>query len=156
MNTKMQQGYVASKKKATCFATIGGNRYDIFFARNFEGKVNMKTTAVPMLDRPMDGRKVEGAEGKFKLTIYRLTDKFSEMIMEYLKTGILPELELQVTEEDNATPLGRSTKIYRGCVIDGEVLLSVLDDTGGFIEQTIEGYYTDVAMPETYADPAGM
>lgn len=156
LNDKMRQGYVASQKQATCFGTIDGNRYELFFARNFEGKTNITTKEVPMLGTVMSGRKATGATGKFKLTIYRLTDKFSEMALSYLDTGILPEFELQVTEEDRSTPMGRSTKIYSGCMIDGDVLLSVFNDAGDFIEQTIEGYYAKVKMPEKYKEPAGM
>lgn len=155
-NEKMRQEYAAAKKQATCYGTIDGNRYELFFARNFEGKVNVVTKEVPMLGRVMNGRKATGAEGKFKLTIYRITDKFTEMVLEYLDTGILPEFELQVTEDDPSTPMGRSTKIYSDCMIDGEVLISVFDDSGDFIEQTIEGYYFDVKMPEKYTDPDGM
>ena len=109
-----------------------------------------------MLGRIMNGRKATGAEGKFKLVIYRVTDVFNEVLLEYLDTGILPELEIQVTEEDPSSPMGRSTKIYSDCMIDGEVLLSVFDDAGDFVEQTIEGYYFDVKMPEKYTDPEGM
>lgn len=156
LNDKMRQEYVGSQKQATCFGTIDGNRYSLFFARNFEGKANIISKEVPMLGRVMNGRKATGATGKFKLTIYRLTDKFSEMVLSFMETGVLPEFELQVTEEDRSAPSGRSTKIYSGCMIDGDVLLSVFNDAGDFIEQTIEGYYFEVKMPEKYKDPAGM
>ena len=155
-NSKMRQEYVGAKKQATCFVTLNGNRYEFFFARSFEGKVNVTTKEVPMLGRIMNGRKATGAEGKFKLVIYRVTDVFNEVLLEYLDTGILPELEIQVTEEDPSSPMGRSTKIYSDCMIDGELLLSVFDDAGDFVEQTIEGYYFDVKMPEKYTDPEGM
>lgn len=57
LNDKMRQEYVASQKQATCFGTIDGNRYSLFFARNFEGKANITTKEVPMLGRVMNGRK---------------------------------------------------------------------------------------------------
>lgn len=155
-NKKMQQEYAASQKMATCFANVKDRRYEIFFARNFEGKLNVTTKEVPMLGRIMDGRRATAVKGQFKLTIYRLTDMFSEIVLEYLNTGVLPTFDIQVTEEDPATPMGRSTKIYSGCMIDGDVLLSVFNDTGDFIEQTVEGYFFDVSMPEKYTDPAGM
>lgn len=156
INKKMNQRYAASKKQATCFVTLNGNRYEMFFARNFEGKLNIKTKEVPALGMVMNGRKAVGAEGKFKLTIYRVTDIFSKVALDYLDTGILPEFEIQVTEEDPSTPMGRSTKIYSDCMIDGDLILSIADDGEDFIEQTIEGYYGSVKMPETYTDPEGM
>ncbi len=156
INRKMNQQYAAAAKQATCFVTLNGSRYEMFFARNFEGKLNIKTKEVPALGTIMNGRKAVGAEGKFKLTIYRVTDKFSEVALTYIETGVLPEFEIQVTEEDPSTPIGRSTKIYSDCMIGGDVLLSVADDGENFIEQTIEGYFGSVKMPEKYTDPEGM
>lgn len=153
---KMRQGYVGEKKHAACYVTIDGSRYELFFGKDFEGKVNITTKDVPMLGGVMKGHRATAADGKFKLTIYRITDLFNRLILEYLDTGIMPEFEIQVTEEDPATSMGRSTKIYSGCIIDGDVLMSVFDADGDFIEQTIEGYFETVTMPETYTDPAGM
>lgn len=156
MIRKMRQGYVGGKNHASCYVTTNGSRYELFFARDFEGKINVTTKEVPMLGGVMKGHRATAADGKFKLTIYRITDLFNRLILDYLDTGIMPEFEIQVTEEDPATKMGRSTKIYGGCIIDGDVLMSVFDDDGDFIEQTIEGYFETVTMPETYTDPTGM
>ena len=63
---------------------------------------------------------------------------------------------LQPTNEDNATSVGRSSKIYTDCVLDGDILLSMFDADGEFVEQTIEGYAQDFNRPEKYTNPTYM
>ena len=50
--------------------------------------------------------------------------------------------------------MGRSTKVYKDCVIDGDVLLSMFDAEGGFIEQEINFYAMDYSSPESYKEPS--
>ena len=63
---------------------------------------------------------------------------------------------IQTSNDDQASSVGRSTKIYNECVLDGDVLLSMFNAEGDFIEQTIEGFCDSIARPEKYTNPAYM
>jgi hypothetical protein len=78
---------------------------------------------------------------------------FDDLIETFKNTGILPTFDCQVTQEDKASSVGRSTKVYTGCIIDGDVLLSMFDADGEFIEQTIEAYAMDFNTAEKYKTP---
>lgn len=52
--------------------------------------------------------------------------------------------------------MGRSTKIYNDCVLDGDVLLSMFNAEGDFIEQSIEGFCDSFSRPEKYTNPSYM
>ena len=145
-----------SAKLATAYATIDGNRYALLMAKNFEGKMNVETKEVPTLGRTVKGVKAVGASIKFSMTVYKVTEIFDELVERYKNTGLLPTFDLQVTSEDPATAIDRSTKIYTDCVIDGDVLLSMFDADGDFVEQTIEGYAQDFSRPEKYINPSYM
>ena len=145
-----------SAKLATAYATIDGNRYALLMAKNFEGKMNVETKEVPTLGRTVKGVKAVGASIKFSMTVYKVTEIFDELVERYKNTGLLPTFDLQVTSEDPATAIDRSTKIYTDCVIDGDVLLSMFDTDGDFVEQTIEGYAQDFSRPEKYINPSYM
>ena len=97
-----------------------------------------------------------GATIKFKMTIYHCTEVFDEVVETYKNTGLMPTFDIQVTNEDPATSVGRSTKTYTDCVIDGDILLSMFDADGEFVEQSIEGYAQDFTRPEKYANPTYM
>lgn len=145
-----------SAKLATAYVTIDGDRYALLMAKNFEGKMNVETKEVPTLGRTVKGVKAVGASIKFSMTVYKVTEIFDELVERYKNTGLLPTFDLQVSNEDPATTIGRSSKIYTDCVIDGDVLLSMFDADGDFVEQTIDGYAQDFTRPEKYSNPSYM
>ena len=145
-----------SAKLAECFITRGTQRLNIFSAKSFEANVGIETEEVNSVGRTMKGHKATGMEGTFSMTIYKCTRFFVDIVTEYKNTGILPTFEIQVTSEDPATSIGKDTKIYTGCQIDGDVLLSMFDAEGDFIEQEVEGFFDDWESAADYTNPAGM
>lgn len=145
-----------SAKLATAFVTIGENRYAMLMAKDFEAKMSVETKEVPTIGRTVKGVKPVGATIKFKMTIYHCTEIFDDVVEQYKNTGLMPTFDIQITSEDPASSVGRSSKIYTDCIIDGDVLLSMFDADGEFIEQTIEGYAQDFTRPEKYTNPTYM
>lgn len=145
-----------SAKLATCFVTVGDRRYAMLIAKDFEGKMAVETKEVPALGRTIKGVKPVGGTIKFKMTVYKCTEIFDEIVEQYKNTGLMPTFDIQTTNEDPATSVGRSSKVYTDCIIDGDVLLSMFDADGEFIEQTIEGYAQDFTRPEKYTNPTYM
>nr|DAH26057.1 MAG TPA: tail tube protein [Bacteriophage sp.] len=143
-------------KFATFYCTIGDRRYEMLNAKNFEAKANVETADVPRLGSVIKGKKAVGLEVKLSFTVYKVSEMFDELIEQFKNNGYMPEFECQVTNEDPATSIGRSTKTYHNCVIDGEVLLSMFDADGDFIEQDIEAYALDFERPEKYTEPLYM
>jgi hypothetical protein len=145
-----------SAKLATCFVTINNRRYAMLMAKEFEGKMAVETKEVPTLGRTVKGVKPVGATIKFKMVVYHCTEIFDEVVETFKNTGVMPTFDIQTTNDDPATSVGKSSKIYTDCIIDGDVLLSMFDADGEFVEQTIEGYAQDFSRPEKYANPAYM
>ena len=154
LNTYMNEQDVPSAKEAECFVTIEGRRYSALNAKNFEAKATISTEEIPVLGKIISGRKPTGMVIQGKMTVYKCSEMFDRVVTEYKNTGHLPTFDIQTTNNDAATCMGRSTKIYTGCVIDGDVLLSMLDAAGGFIEQEINFYAADYSSPESYTEPA--
>lgn len=145
-----------SAKLAECFLTRGTQRLNMFSARDFKANVSIETNEVNSIGRVMKGHKAAGMEGTFDMTIYKCTPFFVDIVTEYKKTGVLPTFEIQVTSEDIATSIGADTKIYTGCQLDGDVLLSMFDAEGDFIEQSVSGFFDDWESASDYKNPVGM
>lgn len=156
MSNYMPANDAPSAKLATAFVTIKGNRYAMLMAKNFEGKASIETKEVPALGRIVKGVKPTGMTIKFKMTVYKCTEIFDQVVEEYKNTGLMPSIDIQTTSEDPATSVGRSTKVYTDCILDGDVLLSMFDADGDFVEQDIEGYAQDFSRPEKYTNPTYM
>ena len=152
----MDEMDVPAANEATCYVTIDGKRKAMLNAKNFEAKANIKTKEVPLLGKRIKGRKPAGMELPFKMTIYKCTEMFDEVVEQYKNTGVLPRFEIQVTNHDSSTSIGASSKTYTGCTLDGDVLLSMYNAEGDFIEQEINGYASNFARPNKYTEPAYM
>ena len=143
-------------KWAEVFVTRGNNRYAMLMCKNFEGKASISTQDVPRMGSVIMGKKPTTVELSFTMTIYKCTEIFDDVLDDFIKTGVMPLLEIQTSNEDPATSMGRSTKIYNDCVLDGDVLLSLAGSEDDFIEQEISGFAGGYTRPEKYRNPAYM
>lgn len=141
---------------AECWVTVEGKRYLMAMAKNFEAKASKNTAEVKALGNRIIGHKGKNMALPFSMTIYKVTEIFDEMIEKYKNTGIDTYFDIQVTAEDPASSIGRSTKVYTDCILDGDLILSAFDADGEFIEQTVEGFAHDFQRPEKYTNPAFM
>lgn len=147
---------VPSAKLATAFCTIGGRRYAMLNAKNVEVVGTVNNADVPRLGCIVAGKKAIGLEIKITMTVYKVSEMFDKLIEEFKDTKVLPTFELQITNEDPASSIGRSEKIYRDCTLDGDVLLSMFDTDGELIEQEITAYAMDFASNNRYTEPSYM
>ena len=125
MNQSMNTQDAVSANYAECFVTIDGTRYSMLMAKEFEGKATINTKEVYKLGNPVVGHKAQTMALAFSMTIYKCTEIFDTVV--------------QTANDDPATSVGRSTKIYNDCILDGDVLLSMFNSEGDFVEQSIEG-----------------
>ena len=141
---------------AECFVTRNGTRYSMLMAKDFEGKATINTQEVPRLGAVVIGHKAQTAVLAFSMTIYKCTEIFDDVVEDFINTGVMPTFTIQTSSEDPATSVGRSTKIYNDCVLVGDVLLSMFNAEGEFVEQAIEGFCDSFSRPETYTNPSYM
>lgn len=141
---------------AECFVTLDGIRYSMLMAKQFEGKASVNTKEVYKLGNPVIGHKAQTVALAFSMTVYKCTEIFDDVVERFIKTGVMPTFDIQTSNDDPATTIGRSTKIYNGCVLDGDVLLSMFNSEGDFVEQSIEGFCDSFSRPEKYTNPAYM
>lgn len=149
----MNQFDAPSTKLATMYCTIDGRRYNMLNAKDFEAVATVETAKVPRLGAVIAGHKQTGMEIKLTFTVYKVSEMFDKVVEDYKNTGVLPTFEIQVASEDTASSIGRSSKIYRDCVLDGDVLLSMFDADGEFIEQKITCYALDFDTHDRYREP---
>lgn len=143
-------------KFAEVFVTLNGKRYAMLMCKNFEGKASISNQDVPRMGSIIMGKKPTTVELSFSMTIYKCTEIFDDVLDTFIKTGVMPTMDIQTSNEDPATSMGRTTKVYNGCVLDGDVLLSLAGSEDDFIEQEISGFAGGYTRPEKYKNPAYM
>lgn len=141
---------------AEVFVTVGNNRYSMLMCKDFEGTAKVSTKDVPRMGSVIMGKKPSTIELSFKMTIYKCTAIFDSILEDYINTGVMPTFDIQVSNEDPSTNIGRSTTIYNDCTLDGDVLLSMAGSKDDFIEQEISGFAGSITRPEKYTNPSYM
>ena len=115
-----------------------------------EAKANVKTEEVPRLGQRWVAHKAINGTLQLTMTAYKSTMYFDRAVAEFGLTGILPTFDVNVYSFDPSTEIGADSKTYRDCVIDGDVLLSMLDAEGTFITQEITMYANDCDLQSLY------
>lgn len=141
-------------KTARCFVTIGGNRYNFMNMIDAEFKVEKTKAKIPRLGAIMDAHKTCGMEGKFKGKAHYNQSVLRQALVDYKDTGFDPYFEIQVTNEDPTSSIGRQTMVFYDCNLDGGVLAK-FDADGEYLEEDIEGTFDDFSMPEKFAMLSG-
>lgn len=155
MTRVMKSEHDISANYGVVSMTKDGRRYNMLMVKKIELKSNVETREVKRIGTNKIGRKAGLMSYSGTMTAYKCTEEFDKMIEEYGKTGIMPRFDLQMYLEDPAVSadLGRSIKQANDCIIDGDVLLSLIDSEGGTIEQTINFYAESVETPEYLNNP---
>lgn len=155
MPTLMNAGDTIAGSLAECYVTIEGNRYNFMQAINLEASIEKVKAEVPILGKTGKGNKAAGWKGTGSATFHYNTSIFRELLKRYKDTGEDVYFDIQVSNEDSTSKVGRQTVILKDCNIDGGVLTK-FDADAEYLEEELEFTFEDFEMPETFAPLAGM
>lgn len=139
---------------AECYVTIGTRRYNFMQAINMEVNFKKNKTKVPILGKTGKGNKASGWEGTGKATFHYNTSVFRQMMLQYKDTGEDIYFEIQISNEDKSSAVGRQTIILIDCNIDGGILAK-FDADGEYLDENMDFTFEDFKMPESFKDLEG-
>lgn len=88
-------------------------------------------------------------EGHYNTSIFR------QMMKQYKDTGEDVYFDIQVTNEDPTSSVGRQTVILKDCNIDGGILTK-FDADAEYLDEDMDFTFEDFEMPEAFTLLAGM
>lgn len=144
-----------SAKLAECFITIGTRRYNFGSMIDFEAPIEKNKAEVPILGKIMTSHKTVGMTGTFSGTMHYNTSVLRQVIIDYKNTGIDLYFEIQITNEDPQSSVGRQTIVLKDCNLDG-ITLAKFDADGEYLDESVDGTFEDFSMPEKFAELIGM
>lgn len=144
-----------SASLAECFVTIDGDRYNFMQAINLEARFEKKKTEVPILGKTGRGNKSTGWSGTGSATFHYNTSIFRELMARYKNTGEDLYFDIQVTNEDPTSSVGRQTVILKDCNIDGGILAK-FDADADYLNEDMDFTFEDFEMPEKFNLLEGM
>lgn len=154
-NITMKASDVIWAGQASCHITVNGKRYNFMQAVELEAKLEKKKVTVPILGRTGLGHKAVGWEGTGKATFYFSQSIFRELLLDYKDSGKDIYFDIQITNEDPTSSIGRQTVVLMDCNIDGAVLAKFIAGED-LLEEDMEFTFDDFKMPEKFTLLSGM
>ena len=145
----MDPRYAVSAKLAECYVTIEGKRILFGQAINMSARMEKEKIEVPILGRINKGHKANGMTGTGSMTFYANTPIFKELAYRYQETGEDIYFDMQVTNEDPTSGLGRQTTILRDCNFDS-LDVANFDADGEFLQDEMDFTFERFDFPEKF------
>lgn len=139
---------------AECFVIIGNRRYNFMQAISLEATFEKTKTEVPILGQTGKGNKATGWKGTGSATFHYNTSIFRQMMLDYKNTGEDTYFDIQITNEDPTSGVGRQTIILHDCNIDGGILAK-FDADAEYLDEDMDFTFEDFSMPESFTNLTG-
>ena len=140
---------------AECYATVGGTRYNLMQAINLEATMEKNKTEVPILGKTGKGNKASGWSDSGSATFHYNTSIFREFMKKYKDSGTDFYFDIQVTNEDPTSQVGRQTVILKDCNLDS-IIITKFDADGEYLDEDMDFTFEDFEIVETFNELEGM
>ena len=136
------------------FVTVSGKNIEVACMRNIRTTGGIQSQDM----RVIGTRKIQDKPNGAKLTgtgnIYYGTNIWTDMVLEYIQTGVMPEFDIQITNNDPTTSVGSQVMAYYGCHLTGTIPISILNDEEAMLNYDFNFAYTRVARLQAFNAPA--
>lgn len=140
---------------ASCWITLEGRRLLLMQAKKLEAKMEKEKKELAILGKVGKANRATGMKNTGSMTMYYNTSIFRELVHRYQETGQDFYFDIQVTNEDPTSTIGRQTIILKDCNIDGAIL-ATFDADAEALEETMDFTFERFEIPEKFSMIAGM
>ncbi|CAM4316204.1 MULTISPECIES: phage tail tube protein [Paenibacillus] len=143
-----------SGQEGRAYAKIGSQVEEMFYVKTLEATVEKQKAEVKTLGRRGVQHKATGWSGSGTMTIFYMTSRFRQMMLEYMKTGVDQYFDIEVTNEDPSSSVGAQRIILKGVNLDS-VIMASLDTESDALEEEVSFTFEDVELAQSFSAPAG-
>ena len=122
--------------------------------RNIRANAEIQSTDMRVIGTRRIQDKPNGAKQTGTGNIYYGSNLWTDMVLEYINTGGMPEFDIQITNSDPTTTVGSQVMAYYGCHLTGTIPLSILDSEEAMLNYDFNFAYTRVERLQAFNDPA--
>lgn len=122
--------------------------------RNITTNADIQSSDMRVIGTRVIQNKNNGAKLTGTGNIYYGSTIFTDMVLQYIQTGVMPQFDIQITNSDPTTTVGSQVMAYYGCTLTGTIPLSILNDEEAMLNYDFNFAYTSVAMLSSFTDPA--
>ncbi|MFD1991558.1 phage tail tube protein [Paenibacillus sp. PK4536] len=142
-----------SGQEGRAFATINNQVEEMFYIKTLEATVEKQKAEVKTLGRRGVQHKATGWSGSGTMTIFYMTSRFRQMMLDYMKTGVDTYFDIEVTNEDPTSSIGYQTITLRDVNLDS-VIMASLDTESDALEEEVAFTFDGVDINNKFGTPA--
>lgn len=136
------------------FVTINGVQTEVAGMKNIQTNAEIQSDDMRVIGTRTIQDKLNGAKLTGTGNIYYGSNLFTDMVLDYINTGIMTEFDISITNNDPTTSVGSQVIAYYGCHLTGTIPLSILNDEEAMLNYDFNFAYTRVARLESFTEPA--
>lgn len=144
-----------SGAQGRAYITIDGERYLFASLINLSATQDKTKASVPIMGKTAKGNKATGVENTGEATFHYNSSVLRKLMYRYAKTGEDFYFDIQVTNEDRSSTVGRQTTILKDCNLDG-ITIAQLDADAEYLEDSSSFTFEDWELPEEFTAEAGV
>ncbi|WP_063564538.1 phage tail tube protein [Paenibacillus sp. O199] len=141
-----------SGQEGRAYATINGQTEEMFYVKTLEATVEKQKAEVKTLGRRGVQHKATGWSGSGSMTIFYTSSRFRELMLQYMQNGVDTYFDIEVTNEDPSSTIGKQTVTLKGVNLDS-VIMASLDTEAEALEEEVSFTFEDVDMPVSFNLP---
>ena len=136
------------------FITVDGKNIEVACMRNITTNAEIQGEDMRVIGTRTIQNKANGAKQTGTGNIYYGSNLFTDMVLDYINTGVMPQFDIQITNYDPTTTIGQQTMAYYGSQLTRTIPLSILNDEEAMLNYDFNFTYTRVARLNKFNDPA--
>lgn len=139
--------------------TRNGRILEVAGMRNIKPIAGIQTSDMKTIGTRKIQKKVNGVTQTGTGNVYfgsNASNLFTDMVLNYIKNGVQDMFDITITNEDPTSSVGAQVMGYYGCVLTGDIPLSILDDEEAMLNYDFNFSYTSVERLERFSDPANL
>jgi len=149
----LKAGDTISGQEGRAYANIAGVQEEMFYLKTLEATAEKEKAEVKTLGRRGTQHKAVGWSGSGSLTIFYVTSRFRQLMLEYIKFGRDTYFDIEVINEDPHSTIGRQSVVLRNVNLNS-VIMASLDTEAETLEEEVEFTFDDVDITEAFIAPA--
>jgi hypothetical protein len=149
----LRAGDTISGQEGRAYAKINGVQHEMFYLKTLEATAEKQKAEVKTLGRRGTQHKAIGWSGTGSMTIFYVTSRFRQLMLDYIKNGKDTYFDIEVINEDPHSSVGRQWIALRNVNLNS-VIFASLDTDAETLEEEVEFTFEDIDMIQTFNAPS--
>lgn len=136
--------------------TRNGRILEVAGMKNIKPIAGIQTSDMKTIGTRKIQKKVNGVTQTGTGNVYfgsNASNLFTDMVLNYIENGVQDLFDITITNQDPTSSVGAQVMGYYGCVLTGDIPLSILDDEEAMLNYDFNFSYTSVKPLERFSDP---